>query len=95
MTTHSLIKVGTSQAIIIPAKTIKKRGFTSSTQFRLEDTGDELILRPVKEKAVRLDFTKVKRPLVIDEDLKALGGSVSFSREELAADPLLQAIVEP
>ena len=91
---HSLIKVGTSHAIIIPAKTIKKRGFTTSTLFRVEDSGEEIIIRPVKKNSAKLVFSSVKRPLVISSDLKALQGSVSFEQEELKRDPRLQAIVE-
>ena len=89
-----MVKVGTSHALIIPAKTMKKMRITEDTVFDIDDEGDVLILRPRNAFGKRPVLPKLSAPAELDEGLKFLLGSVSFSEEELLSDERLRAISE-
>lgn len=89
-----MIKVGTSLALIIPAKTMRKMGLTIDSVFDIDDDGDVLVIRPRKSPVAGLALPKLSGPIEIDEGLRSLTGSVSFSEEELNHDERLKAIVE-
>ena len=80
-----MVKVGTSHALIIPASTLKKMRINEDTL---------LILRPRNVAGERPSLPKLTAPVEMDEGLKSLLGSASFSEEELRSDERLKAIVE-
>ena len=89
-----MVKVGTSHALIIPASTLKKMRINEDTLFDIDDDGDVLILRPRNVAGERPSLPKLTAPVEMDEGLKSLLGSASFSEEELRSDERLKAIVE-
>ena len=89
---HKLIPVGNSNAIIIPARIIKKHRFTSATEFDIVEVSDGIKLVPKVRALDELCFPKVKRP-ELSETVKALKGAVKFSQEELEQDDRLKYIL--
>ena len=89
---RKLIKVGTSHALIIPAKTMKKKGYTPDTLFDIDDEGEDLIIRAIPQRP-KLVLPKIKGPIKIDPDYEAIMGTVSYTKEEIEADPILKAIL--
>ena len=87
----TLIKVGSSHALIIPASTMKKMGYTADTVFDIDDDGDTLIIRARKKEPERLALPKIGRPVEIDDTVKSLMGVVSYSQEEIENDPILKS----
>lgn len=89
---HTLIQVGNSKALIIPARLLKKRGYDSATEFDILETPDGFrIVRkaPVLE---ALAFPRVERP-ALSARVKGLRGLVSFTPEELEEDERLKYIL--
>ncbi len=89
---RKLIKVGTSHALIIPAKTMKKKGYTPDTLFDIDDEGEDLIIRAIPPRP-KLNLPKIKRPIEIDDTLKSVMGSVHYTKEEIESDPILKEIL--
>lgn len=89
---HKLIPVGNSNAIIIPARIIKKHGFTSATEFDIVEVSDGIKLVPKRKGLDDLVFPKVKRP-ELSEIVLDLQNSVKISREEIDADERLKYIL--
>lgn len=89
---HKLIPVGNSNAIIIPARIIKKHNFTSATEFDIVEESDGIKLVPKPRTLDQLQFPRVKRSELSDVVL-SLKGAVKLSEEEIAADERLQYIL--
>lgn len=89
---HKLIPVGNSNAIIIPARIIKKHRFTSATEFDIVEVSDGIKLVPRNRALDELCFPKVRRP-ELSETVRSLKGSVKFSPEELEQDDRLKYIL--
>lgn len=66
----SLVKVGNSNAIIIPSKILKQMGLKENTKFELTLESDSLI--QIRKVSSRLDpvFPKIKIPKVTTQDMK-------------------------
>ena len=91
---RTLIKVGTSHALIIPARLMKKKGYTAETVFDIDEDGDALVIRPRKAQSTKITLPKLTGPIEIDDNLKSVIGSVSYTKEEIESDPILKAILE-
>lgn len=89
---HTLIQVGNSNAIIIPARIIKKRKYTLKTEFDIIETSDGIKLVHKPQTLDSIEFPKVPRPVISDE-IKALNSVVRFSEEEIENDERLQYIL--
>lgn len=89
---HTLIQVGNSNAIIIPARIIKKRKYTTQTEFDIIETSDGIKLVHRQQPLESLGFPKLQRPEISDE-VKAVSGVVRFSEKELAEDERLKYIL--
>ena len=89
---HKLIPVGNSNAIIIPARIIKKHRFTSATEFDIIEVSDGIKLIPKLRTLDELNFPTAKRSDLSGIELN-LKGSVKFSQEELEADDRLKYIL--
>lgn len=89
---HTLIQVGNSNAIIIPARIIKKRKYTLKTEFDIIETSDGIKLVHKPQALDSIEFPKVPRPVISDE-VKALSSVVRFSEEEIKNDERLQYIL--
>jgi hypothetical protein len=89
---HTLVEVGNSKAIIIPARIIRKRRYTSKTEFDIIETNDGLRLVHKYPSLDSLEFVKVKRP-PLSAKVKELKGSVRISPEEMEGDERLGYIL--
>ena len=89
---HKLIPVGGSNAIIIPARLIKKLGLTSATEFEIVEVCDGIKLVPKRKGLEELVFPKVRRSELERVKLD-LGPRVHISREEMEADERLKYIL--
>ena len=89
---HTLIQVGNSNAIIIPARIIKKRNYTSETEFDILETNDGLRLVQKNPGVEQLPFPKAARPEPSDK-IKSLCGAVRLTPEEIENDERLQYIL--
>ena len=89
---HSLIQVGNSKAIIIPAKILKKRQYDADSRFDILETSDGIKLVEKNPSLDLMSFPKVERP-VISEKVRRLRGIVRFSEEEIRQDERLKYIL--
>ena len=89
---HKLIPVGNSNAIIIPARIIKKHHFTSATEFDIVEVSDGIKLVPRPKGLDELQFPKVRRSDLSKIDLN-LGPRITVSQEEMEADERLKYIL--
>lgn len=89
---HTLINVGNSIALIIPARIIKKRGYTTKTEFDIVEVNDGIKLVHKTKPIDALQFPKVPKPVISDE-VKSLNGTVRLSQEEIDGDERLQYIL--
>lgn len=89
---HKLIPVGNSNAIIIPARIIKKRGYTSATEFDIIEVSDGIKIVPRRKTIDDLVFPKIKRSELEKIELPFLG-SVKITQEEIDADERLKYIL--
>ena len=89
---HTLIQVGNSNAIIIPARIIKKRKYTTRTEFDIVEVSDgiKLVHRPCG--LDELPFPKVPKP-ALSEKVKRLRGAVVLTQEEIEQDERMQYIL--
>lgn len=80
--TVSLIKVGTSHAVIIPAKWMRSKGITPNTRFTIEETADGgLTLTPLINTS-ELALPKASEKITVPKRLTSLFGTVTFTEEE-------------
>ena len=89
---HKLIPVGNSNAIIIPARIIKKHRFTSATEFDIIELSDGIKLVPKRKGLEDLVFPKVKKTELSKVKLD-LGPRITISREEIQSDDRLKFIL--
>lgn len=89
---HSLIQVGNSNAIVIPARIIKRRGYTTKTEFDIVETNDGIKLVHKLQPLDSLEFPRFTRPAISDK-VQSLSGVVKLSEEEIEKDEKLQYIL--
>lgn len=89
---HKLIPVGNSNAIIIPARIIKKRGYTSATEFDIVEVSDGIKIVPRRKTLDDLVFPKIKRSELEKVKLN-LGPRIRITQEEIDADERLKYIL--
>ena len=89
---HTLIQIGNSKALIIPARIIKRRNYDSKTEFDIIETNDGFRIVQKKSGIESLEFPKVVKP-VISEKIKNLRSVVKFTDDELEQDERLKYIL--
>lgn len=89
---HTLIQVGNSNAIIIPAKLIKKRKYTNKTEFDIIEVSDGIKLVHKKNSLEQIQFPSVPRPSISDS-IRAITGVVKFSKQDIENDERLKYIL--
>lgn len=89
---HTLIQIGNSKALIIPAKIIRKKNYGSKTEFDIVETNDGFRIVHRRPAVDSLDFPKVPRPTV-SAKVKGLRGVVHFTHEEVEQDDRLKHIL--
>ena len=89
---QNLIKVGNSNAIIIPARIIKKRGYTSLTEFDIIEVNDGIKLVHKTRKLEDLQFPRIARPVLSDK-IKGLTRAVKFTPQQIENDERLKYIL--
>lgn len=90
---HTLVQIGNSKAIIIPARIIKRRNYNSKTEFDIIETSEGLSIIHKKTALESLEFPKAAKPVISDK-VKGLQSVVKFSDEELNQDERLKYILE-
>lgn len=91
---HTLIQIGNSSAIIIPARIIKKRKYTAQTEFEIIETTDGIKLVHKHTPLENLVFPKYEASdEQVSEIVAGMRGVVNFSKEEIEADDRLKHII--
>lgn len=90
---HTLIQVGNSKALIIPAKIIKKKNYDLNTEFDIIETKDGFNIVHKKNSIDSMKFPKVSKPK-ISKEINAISGVAEFTPEEIQADERLKYILE-
>ncbi len=89
---HTLVQIGNSKALIIPAKIIRARKYDNNTEFDIFETNDGFRIVHKQRSLDTLEFPKVSRP-VVSNRVKNLLGAVKFTPEELEKDEKLAYIL--
>lgn len=89
---HTLIQIGNSKALIIPAKIIKKRKYDSKTEFDIIETNDGFRIVQKNAGLEALTFPKASEPIITDK-IKSLKGIARFTEEEIEQDERLKYIL--
>ncbi|GEM_PF-3232644 len=89
---HTLIQIGNSKALIIPARIIRAKRYDSKTEFDIIETSDGFRIVQKHRSLNSLEFPKVSRP-AISKRVMNLMGSMKFSPEELEQDERLAYIL--
>ena len=89
---HTLIQIGNSKALIIPARIIRKKNYDSKTEFDIVETNDGFRIVHKKPTLESLDFPRAPRPS-ISARVGGLRGIVQFAPDELEQDDRLKYIL--
>jgi len=90
----SLVKVGNSQAFIIPAKILKRMNVREKSTFELSFGGNSVLEIRKKDSEENLVFPKVAVPELTKEDMDTfMDGLVPISAEEIEKDERLAYIL--
>ncbi len=89
---HTLVQIGNSKALIIPAKIIKAKKYDSKTEFDIIETNDGFRIIRKHRSLDSLEFPKVSRP-AISQKVRNLMGAVKFTPAELDQDERLSYIL--
>ena len=89
---HTLIQIGNSKALIIPAKIIKKKNYDSTTEFNIIETNDGFRIVQKRPAIESMSFPKARSPK-LSATVKRLCGSVKFTPEEVEQDDRLKYII--
>lgn len=89
---HTLIQIGNSKALIIPAKIIRKKSYDSKTEFNIIETNDGFRIVEKHPSLESLDFPKASKP-AMSATLKRISGIAKFTQEEIDQDDKLKYIL--
>lgn len=89
---HTLIQIGNSKALIIPAKIIRKKSYDNKTEFNIIETNNGFRIEEKHPALESLDFPKASRP-ALSATLKRISGIARFSQEEIEHDDKLKYIL--
>ena len=89
---HTLIQIGNSKALIIPARIIRKKKYDSKTEFDIVETNDGFRIVHKKPALESLDFPRVPRPS-ISAKVRGLHGVVQFTSDKMEQDDRLKYIL--
>lgn len=90
---HTLVQIGNSKAIIIPARMIKRRNYDCKTEFDIIETNDGFRIVHKQPSLESLEFPKAAKP-AISAKIKRLKGLAKFSADEIEQDERLKYILE-
>lgn len=90
----SLVKVGNSNAIIIPSKILKQMNIKDNTRFELSLEEDMTLQIRKVQSADKLVFPKVHLPEISEEEMNSfLNDLTPVSREDIENDERLAYIL--
>lgn len=89
---HTLVQIGNSKALIIPARIIKRRNYDNKTEFDIIETNDGFRIVQKKSGIESLKFPKVATP-ALSEKIKNLKKVAKFSADEIDQDERLKYIL--
>lgn len=89
---HTLVQIGNSKALIIPAKLIKAKKYDSKTEFDIIEMPDGFRIVRKNRSIDALEFPKAAKP-AIPAKVESLRNVVRFSEEELEQDDRLSYIL--
>ena len=90
---HTLVQIGNSKAIIIPARMIKRRNYDGKTEFDIIETNDGFRIVHKQPSLESLEFPKAEKPM-ISSKIKGLKGVAKFRADEIEQDERLKYILE-
>lgn len=89
---HTLVQIGNSKALIIPAKLIKAKKYDSKTEFDIIEMPDGFRIVRKNRSIDALEFPKTVKP-AIPAKVESLRNVVRFTEEELEQDDRLSYIL--
>lgn len=89
---HTLIQIGNSKALIIPARIVKRRKYDSKTEFDIIETAEGLRIVSKPQTLESLEFPKAQKP-EISSKIRTLRNTVQLSADELEQDDRLKYIL--
>ncbi len=89
---HTLVQIGNSKALIIPAKILRAKNYDSKTEFDIIETNDGFRIVHKQRSLDSLEFPKLARP-VVSQRVKKLTGVVRFTDRQLEEDERLAYIL--
>ena len=89
---HTLVQIGNSKALIIPAKIIRAKKYDNKTEFDIIETNDGFRIVQRHRSIESLEFPKVESP-AISPKVRKLMGTVKFTPEEVEQDERLAYIL--
>lgn len=89
---HTLVQIGNSKALIIPAKIIRAKKFDNKTEFDIIETNDGFRIVQRHRSLETLEFPKVASA-AISPKVRKLMGAVKFTPEEVEQDKRLAYIL--
>lgn len=91
--TSSLIRVGNSKAVIIPAKLLRKLDINDDTDLSLNEESGVITISKVPVPVDKLHFPKVSLKGESEELRKLRRNRISFTKEEIESDERLAYIL--
>ena len=89
---HTLVQIGNSKALIIPARIIRAKKYDSKTEFDIIETNDGFRIVQKYRSIESLEFPKVANT-AISPKVRKLMGTVKFTTEEVEQDERLAYIL--
>ena len=89
---HTLVQIGNSKALIIPARIIKRRNYDNKTEFDIIETTDGFRIVQKKSGIESLKFPHAAKP-VISGKIENLKNVAKFTDHEIAQDERLKYIL--
>ena len=89
---HTLVQIGNSKALIIPARIIRAKKYDSRTEFDIIETNDGFRIVQKHRPIESLEFPKVAST-AISPKVRKLMGAVKFTPEEVEQDERLAYIL--
>ena len=89
---RTLIQIGNSKALIIPARIIKRRNYDSKTEFDIIETNDGFRIVQKETGIESLEFPHVAKPS-IPEKIRNLRNAANLTDDEIEQDERLKYIL--
>ena len=89
----SLIKVGNSRAVIIPAKTLRKLNITDDTRLNLEEESGTIVISKQPVALENLQFPKIDIEIYRQKAAALMEDLITIPKEDIENDERLAYIL--